>query len=418
MKDILFPCGESENWQASVNQKGGTPAQANSIQLEIGDNFAPKLIEAYTIDNQNVLMVFDEKLDSISVANAIINLNNNVLVDSVFFNTNAPKEIRLKLKNILVANQTYQVSIKNVQDCTGNTLANEAVASFVMPDIAVKGDILLSEVLFNPSTGGVDFVEIYNASEKYIDLKNWALANAEGEVIGNIKKLTINSLIVSPESFLAFTPDIEQLKEQYPTRTSTNWRKTSLPSYNDDFGTVILLDNTENLMQRFDYTEDMHFDLLDDEEGVSLERISFEVDENDANNWTSASSEAGFATPGELNSQNADNPINQLGNDCIKVEPAAFSPDGDGFKDFATIIYGCNNGNKIANVLIYDATGREVRNLRQNATLSNEGFFRWEGTDNSGQKVRVGLYVVFIQLFDLNGNVNEYKLPVAVGGRF
>ncbi|MCS6832732.1 MAG: lamin tail domain-containing protein, partial [Flammeovirgaceae bacterium] len=274
------------------------------------------------------------------------------------------------------------------------------------------------EILFNPPPKGVDFVEIYNASNKYIDLKNWSLSNADATGLRNIRKITTNTMIIPPQSLMVFTPDIAALQTQYPNRSSESWRTVTLPPFNDDKGSVVLLDNKDRIVQRLDYNEKMHFPLLDDKEGVSLERISYKAPVNDANNWASASSESGFGTPGYPNSQNVDNPLAQLGNECFRIEPEAFSPDGDGYKDFTTIVYGCNSGNKIANILIYDAMGREVRNFRQNTTLSNEGFFKWDGTNDSGQKVRVGLYVVYIQVFDLNGNIQEYQLPVAVGGRF
>ncbi len=171
-------------------------------------------------------------------------------------------------------------------------------------------------------------------------------------------------------------------------------------------------------MQRFDYSEDFHFELLDETEGVSLERIDYSASENDPNNWASASSTSGFATPGAINSQSDQNLQEQLGNDCFKAEPMVFSPDFDGRDDFTNIIYGCNATGKVANVLIYDALGRKVRTLTQNETLATSGVIRWDGTNDRGEKVRIGYYLIYLEVFDLSGNVTRQQLKVAVTGRF
>ncbi|WP_316794918.1 lamin tail domain-containing protein [Pedobacter agri] len=64
------------------------------------------------------------------------------------------------------------------------------------------GDILISEILFNPRTGGADFVEIYNNSNHEIDLKELQLANAN--VVGapaNIKNVSTARLMIKPGSY-------------------------------------------------------------------------------------------------------------------------------------------------------------------------------------------------------------------------
>jgi flagellar hook assembly protein FlgD len=59
-----------------------------------------------------------------------------------------------------------------------------------------------------------------------------------------------------------------------------------------------------------------------------------------------------------------------------------------------------------------------IRELCQNAILGNSGIYTWDGTDQTGRRVRPGYYVVWIELFDLNGNIQQIKKPVAVGTNF
>ncbi len=58
-----------------------------------------------------------------------------------------------------------------------------------------------------------------------------------------------------------------------------------------------LTDRSGALSDHFAYREQMHFDLLKDKEGVSLERLSPDGASDDPRNWHSAASAVGYATP-------------------------------------------------------------------------------------------------------------------------
>jgi flagellar hook assembly protein FlgD len=72
----------------------------------------------------------------------------------------------------------------------------------------------------------------------------------------------------------------------------------------------------------------------------------------------------------------------------------------------------------MASLIIYDAEGRQVRSLVNNLLLSTEGFFSWDGTNDRGEKVRVGRYIVYFTLFDMQGKKQYFKETVVVGARF
>ena len=76
-----------------------------------------------------------------------------------------------------------------------------------------------------------------------------------------------------------------------------------MPSYNDDAGDVIVLNEQGRIMDEVKYTADWHFKLISDAEGVSLERIDFNAASQSAENWHSAATNVGYGTPGYKNSQ-------------------------------------------------------------------------------------------------------------------
>ncbi|MCS6795255.1 MAG: gliding motility-associated C-terminal domain-containing protein, partial [Raineya sp.] len=168
-------------------------------------------------------------------------------------------------------------------------------------------------------------------------------------------------------------------------------------------------------VERFDYDEKMHFKLLDDVKGVSLERLGFDLPTNDANSWFSAASSVGFATPGYENSQNK---LYQNQSGEITIVPKVFTPNNDGQADFTSINFKFAGQGNVANVTIYDTQGRIVRYLVRNQTLPNEGSLLWDGTNEEKNRVLPGYYVVLFEIFNLSGKKETYKETVAVVGKF
>jgi gliding motility-associated-like protein len=151
----------------------------------------------------------------------------------------------------------------------------------------------------------------------------------------------------------------------------------------------------------------MHYPLLNYVDGVSLERINFESSTNDRNNWHSAAESVGFGTPGVRNSQFTESSPDA--EDQIAVEPEIFSPDNDGYNDIVSIKYIFEQPGYNMTVDIYDAHGRLVRKLVNNEYLGTSGAVNWDGIQDDNTKAPVGIYVFYIQIFDLNGNVKHYK---------
>ncbi|PLX13788.1 MAG: hypothetical protein C0597_11145 [Marinilabiliales bacterium] len=159
----------------------------------------------------------------------------------------------------------------------------------------------------------------------------------------------------------------------------------------------------------------MDFDLLATTEGVSLERINYDRETDDKTNWHSASELVGFATPGYENSQFKEL---QDFDDLVIIDPEIFSPDNDGFEDFTNISFTLDEPGYVANIKIYDSKGRLIRYLSNNQLLGIDGIITWDGLDDRDQKAPVGIYVIFIEIFDLNGIVKQYKKSVVLAAKW
>ena len=162
------------------------------------------------------------------------------------------------------------------------------------------------------------------------------------------------------------------------------------------------------------YSEKMHYPLLKETKGVSLERVAFDQPSMDANNWHSAAEQVHFGTPGYENSmmQSA-----EPSNDAISINPDIFSPDGDGFDDACFINYHFDEAGYTMNIYIFNVAGQLIRHLAKGELVGQEGSALWNGLDNNGNKVPVGVYVVVTEVFNFSGKVKQFKNAVVVATR-
>ena len=347
---------------------------------------------------------FNEGIDVMSLNISNIMIDNGKTVTSFTSNNNNDK-IVCSISPVLDTAILYALEIDSLFDCSGN-LGNSS-GQFVLANQPQAGDLIINEVLFNPYTGGYDFVEVYNNSTRYIDIFGWSIAN-DSLYDDSIK----SHVVLAPGEYLVLTESETNVKTEYITHNPAAFLQIDdLPSFNNDEGNVYLYYGVGKLSDYFSYNEDMHFPLLRDVDGVSLERLDFNRETNDAGNWHSAAENIGFATPGLENSQV--NPTDIIDAE-LAVSPEIFSPDNDGFEDVLNISYSLEELGYVGNLVIYDANGRVVKTLVKNQLLSTEGIFTWDGTTDELTKARIGSYILFFELFNENGEVKSLKKTCVV----
>jgi len=217
------------------------------------------------------------------------------------------------------------------------------------------------------------------------------------------------------KNYVVFIEDAHDLAQHYFVKAPDAVIEiSSMPSYPNTEGTVVLMDSAKNVLDEVHYQEDWQFELLADAEGVALERIDPDGTSNKKRNWRSAASDAGYGTPGYQNSQYK---LFQNLIATITISPKVFSPDGDGVDDAATIEYNGLEDGAVANLFIYDASGRKVRHLAKNAVLGTSGKFRWDGLDEKGQQLPIGQYIIYTELFTLQGKKQQFKNVIVLARR-
>lgn len=418
MIDTRNPCSGINNWKASTNSSGGSPGKKNDADGTNTDEQPPALTRSATADSITISAFFDEPLDSATAAwPANYSINNGMAQPaSATAITPLCTEVVLKLATPLHHKTVYELRVNQVKDCSGNAINQFNTAKAGLPVIADSLSIIINEVLFNPRPDGFDYIEIFNRSNSIIDLKQLYLAtrNATGQLTGITAVSTVPWLLF-PGEYRVLTENKLWLQQQYLIKDpSLIIELPALPSLPDDKGTVVLLNMQGAVIDELRYDHTWHFALVSEKEGVALERLNYNQPTRERSNWSSASSTAGYGTPGYPNSQLMADA--QLAGQ-VAITPAVFSPDNDGFNDFAIIDYQFGEPGFVANIRIFDVNGRIVRHLVNNASLGATGRFRWDGLDDRLLKLPVGMYVVLTEIFNLQGKTKKFKQVVTLARR-
>ena len=418
--DVFNPCAGKKNWGSSIDKKGGSPGEMNSIA---GENVIPPKLDHITPSSYNEIEVFfNQNMDVESLQK-----NENYIITEL--NLYPEKIETIKYKNDYVKltfdyffedDKLYTLNIDNINNCKDIPPEKEIRARFGMPTEVSYNDIIINEILFNPISPGVEYLELYNRSDKVIDLKEIMFGTIKKSFPNpadtSLKEICAESRIMLPHSYIVLSLDREIVKEQYLNHVPDPdpfLDVESFPSLPNEEGHVIICDRSRSKIDEMKYSDKMHYDLLSITQGVALERISTENQSLDENNWHSASFNYNYGTPGYRNSMaqdvNADDDENE-----IKVIPEIFSPDGDGYNDICSIHYKFDNSGYSMNVKIFNSNGLLVKNLFNNNLVSGKGVIHWDGSDDNNRSVSIGIYIVQAEIFDLNGNVDRSRNVVVV----
>ncbi len=404
----IYDCGG--NWSASDNPDGGTPGTENSVLGLPLETTGPILRSAYPESSFEVLVTFDKAVDPTTVSPGTFSISEGITIFNATVQDPETNTVLLTLSIPLSTGIVYSLgALSTVADCLGNTLESSDVVYFGLPEAMEPDDIVINEILFNPETFGTDFLEVYNKSAKIFDLDDITLINFLKEDTSFVRRH-----LLFPGEYAVITEVPQDIKDRYFVEFPDRIFYSDLPSFDDKAGNVTIKYN-DITIDSFDYNEDMHFGLLSDKNGISLERLSPDIPTQSFGNWHSAAASAGYATPTYKNSQFSV-PV-EAGSSILSIANTTFSPDNDGYEDILLIDYVTDTPGFFINLYVYDALGRPVKQLAANELLASEGVFKWDGTNADGQKSRLGIYVIWAELFTTEGTVEQFKETCVLAGQ-
>lgn len=406
-KHLDAPCSDKNNWSASVDASGGTPGVQNSIWTNENDTSGPTVSSYLVAAADSVKVYFNEGLDTTVQASVVI----NPAISNLDWEFVSKTQLNVYPQTMLV-NQLYTITINAAQDCWGNVMP-EAIIKVGLPDSIVSEDLILNEVMFNPLTNGSDYVEIYNRSEKILDLKEIFIASWSTTGINNYKSVTSTQRLILPGEYVLLTEDTLDIKNDFSIYGIGTFIDMDLPTYPDDSGTVYMLTKDSLIIDYFHYDKNYHYVLITDKNGKSLERISFEGGMNNPDNWHTAAENVEWGTPGYENSQLLYPAITGT----ISIDPQLFSPDNDGYNDVLTINLEFSNVDNVVDVEIFDNRGRRIKELKDNFFVGNSALITWDGSTDEGTKAPIGTYVILVSVLEADGRQTEYKKVCVLGGQ-
>ncbi len=406
-------CGGSANWVASVSPAGGTPGAANSVQAINPDTLKPFLLYATYEDDFSIQMVFSEDVLSEELLNpSIYNVEPELNVLSIERSTN--NRVKLLFLNAMQPNEVYKIHFDALpSDCTGNVFKADTL-KFGKPSKPSLGEIVINELLPEEFVGAQEYVELYNNSNKIIDLNKLLVGNysPENQNILSPKVLTDLPILFFPGEYLVFVRSRQGVEPFYNIKNPKAIIETSaLPTLPNTQGSVALAAHGFEWIDFVEYSSEMHSPLLRNYKGVSLERILASSPINDASFWRSAAEPAGFGTPGYENSQQISNQIKEID---FYAEPKVFSPNNDGFQDICTFKYKLDKGGYMGSIRIVDLNGIEIIQLQNLQLLAAEGIAIWPGTGNNNSKLRSGTYIALLDLTHPDGDRILKKISVGL----
>jgi hypothetical protein len=417
--DPYNPCAGTANWSASVDVTGGTPGRENSINAL--NELAPSVARVSVLGDDIVQLWFDQQMDRATLADPSHYQVEALEIHPIKVTCNPVNatSVNLQFDYSFQEGELYTLLLNGLESCSGYPMEASSVL-FGIPNVVEAGDVLINEILFDPISPGVDYVELYNVSDKPFDLSELKLGvikeSFPNPADTTMKTITEDNRLFLPHSYVLLSTDAFTVSQQYACEIKDYVDMESFPSYPNSGGVALLMSRQGKVVDQMTFSEKMHYPLLKETKGVSLERISWEVPSDQSDNWHSAVEAVHFGTPGYANSMMATDQEEQ-DDASITLNPTVFSPDGDGFDDNCLMTYAFEEAGRTMNVYVFNVEGQLVRHLVKGELIGRAGGFVWNGLDARGNRVPLGLYVVVTEVFDMDGLVKKYKNVVAVASR-
>ena len=413
--NVNYLDNDKENWMPSQSKIGGTPAISNSVEANLVDQREPILDYLAVIVPDTLLLHFSKSMEDTLIQDVNNYQIENMSIQSLILQQPYANMVSLVLSDSLKLNEQGLLQLENLR-CVDGLLLNPISLRVSQPQIPVVGDVVINEVLFNPKGDGVDYIEMLNISDKVLDMSALFITKRKGEFLDERMSIINRQALFFPDDYWVLTSDPVVVCNQFSCPQSPHFATISLPSMNDDEGSVILILNDGTIIDEFSYSEKMHHPFVVNPEGVALERVNPFMSTQHSDNWQSASFESGYGTPGSQNSQysvpNAD-----MTEEYFVLEHEIFTPDNDGYLDLLQVNYKLPQDGFTTYVDVFDANGLHVKRILNGELLGTEGTIFWNGLSDKELLCNVGVYVLFVEAIHPSGQRIQKKIICVLSAR-
>jgi hypothetical protein len=281
---------------------------------------------------------------------------------------------------------------------------------------AASQTLVVNEIMFEPSAGQNDWVELYHRGEENADISQWRLSDRPTSSATNSFVITGIPTLVHPHDYVLIAAD-SSLFTQFPYLAAPGptvhvliLNRSGGLGLNNEGDDVVLRDALGHTIDSVAYFSSWHHPDVTLTKGRSLERVNPGLSSNDRRNWSTSPSSLG-GTPGRPNGIFT----TRLPSDAsLDVSPNPFSPDGDGIEDFCIMHYSLPLTTSVIRISIFDVRGRLIRRLAHAELSGPQGDVVWDGLDDTQQRVRIGPYIVFVEAIDGEAGVLATAKTVVV----
>jgi len=412
------PTNLQSNWGTSQDGLKATPNRTNSITAKDYDvalksfDIIPTTVQL----GENVSFRFVLKNLGLNIANNVtLGIYKDINGDSIA----QPSELikselfsSINVSDSVNYDYTYNVSDSTVKQFIGQiSFAQDLDTNNnkLIRRINIGDKLVINEIMYDPLTGNAEWVELYNPLSKSVNISGWKF----NESSTNVSISDSINYMLDAGAYIVIASDTTVYNRFPELRTLSQGNRLIIKSISltNDGETLKIVDASGNTIEEVTYSPKWHNPNIADEKGYSLERINPLLNGNNSSNWSSSADFLG-GTPARKNSIYTPVPVST---GTITVSPNPFSPDGDGFEDFTIITYQTTQKISQLRLKIYDAKGRLVRTLANNQLSGSKGEVIFNGLNDNGEKLRLGIYVIFLEAVDdRGGTVETLKSPVVI----
>ena len=262
------------------------------------------------------------------------------------------------------------------------------------------GFVVINEIMYAPQDGGPEWIELYNKSDRAIDLSGWTIEDADST---QPRVLSAFLILIESSGYICIAQDSSDLFFSFPNVSCPVLQPPkSWPRLNNNGDRIVIRDSAGHIIDNVEYEKQWGGGT-----GASLERIHPDWSSNNPMTWSTSVANY-LATPCAPNSILASHRVQKA---MVTVEP-------DPFDTKTTISYRLSAPTAIIKLEVYDIRGRLVRTLIDQEPSGSSGTVIWNGTDNNGKKLRMGVYIIYLEAIHAEGGIlDRGKKTVTLAAR-